>query len=141
MALNPVQQRALDHLSSTDGSTGYRQSALNTLIQEGFFVPTDSEQASRDKIGEFTDRARSVGTYCTEGIQRFLDYVLEDTTGPVDRVLSLSLRVWVNGPLSISPEDIADQIERGMALLRGSVGDDRWTVTNVSLDDWDDERL
>lgn len=100
MALNPVQQRALNHLSDPSGS-GHRQSALNDLIQAGFFTPTDSEVASQEKLAEFIEAEYDRGRFCEEGISRFAEAVLpsdEEGTTPAEGEYFVTFKVKVAHP-------------------------------------------
>lgn len=146
MTLNPIQQRALEHLSAGDGSTGHRQSALNTLIQRGFFG-AQTEQQSEMAVREFADE-NPTGA-CEEGINRFLVAVLGDS--PVGRndqnlveleVFTGRIKIRFDEPFVESVEGTAQvhnvfrKIVAGLNLLRG----EGWSIEESYLDwEWPED--
>lgn len=141
--MNELQTKAFEYLTS-GGSE--RRSALTELLDEGFFGTEDDLQDSVDFLFEYLDDQLERDNYCSGGIQRFRDNVLDGYTRSSDGESESGERtdqVAVAVVLTIThnkgnPNDSANDnaftdtvaagIERGIGFLAG----DGWKIDGIA---------
>ena len=135
MALNAVQQRTLDYLSSGDGTVESRQQALNDLIQRGFFAPDVDESFSVNAVTDYANVKRDSPGFCGEGVTRFLNHA----TGQPDNSDKVATVAVYAGSINFEfDEPYTDAmvgqafsaVINGINLLRGQ----GWRVTGADMD-------
>lgn len=148
MALNTIQQKTLEYLST---GSSQRQSALNELIGDGFFNPSDAEDNSRQAIISFIETQRERGDFCNDGINRFAEAILGEIpeTGPTVTRLTVTLDIDVEHSFGDGYGDgvyskfgeLAQKVSQIASMLRNSDEDPQWTIVGVQASDWDYENL
>lgn len=143
--MNKIQQDVFRYLSSGEGSTSYRETALQKFTTDGFFTAKTEAEAA-DFVREFCDDENETGNrnFCREGVEKFRIAILDETGAPAGPrtdswtvVVNLDLQHEFGDPddSDTAYEQVADlltqKVGAAVNLLRG----EGWSVSNGRVDD------